>query len=86
LAVTRHVAVNPIACDAHGLCGEVLPEVIPLDDRAYPILDSAPIPFDLDGHARRAAACPTVALLIEEYPGAAPLPPPPAAAPRNGSP
>jgi ferredoxin len=65
--VTRHIAVNPIACDGHGLCAELLPELIRLDDWGYPIIDPAPIPFHLADHARRAVgACPTLALLIEE--------------------
>ena len=65
--MSRHLAVNPIACDAHGLCAELLPELIRLDDWGYPIIDPAPIPFHLEDHARRAvAACPTLALLIRE--------------------
>jgi ferredoxin len=65
--VTRHIAVNPIACDGHGLCAELLPELIHLDDWGYPIIDAAPIPPHLADHARRAiAACPTLALSIQE--------------------
>ncbi len=44
LAVTRHLAVNPIACDGHGLCAELLPELIRLDDWGYPLIDPAPSP------------------------------------------
>jgi len=67
--VTRHIAVNPIACDGHGLCAELLPELIGLDDWGYPIIDAAAIPFHLEDHARRAvAACPTLALLIRVRP------------------
>jgi ferredoxin len=58
--------VNPIACEAHGLCAELFPERISLDDWGYPIIDSTPIPAGLEGHARRAVAeCPLVALLLE---------------------
>lgn len=65
--MSRHLAVNPIACDGHGLCAELVPELIRLDDWGYPIIDAAPIPFHLEAHARRAvAACPTLALLIQE--------------------
>ncbi len=65
--MTRHLAVNPIACDGHGLCAELLPEVVGLDDWGYPIIDATPIPFHLEHLARRAvAACPTLALLIQE--------------------
>lgn len=65
--MTRHLAVNPIACDGHGLCAELLPELVRLDDWGYPIIEATPIPFHLEPHARRAvAACPTLALLIRE--------------------
>lgn len=57
--------VNPIACEAHGLCAELFPERIALDEWGYPIGDSQPIPNELLDHARRAAAaCPTMALLL----------------------
>jgi ferredoxin len=58
--------VNPIACEAHGLCAELLPERVRLDDWGYPILDDRPLTPALVAHARRAAAaCPTLALLLE---------------------
>ena len=58
--------VNPVTCEAHGMCAELLPERITLDEWGYPILDDGPIPRELVEHARRAAqACPTLALLIE---------------------
>ncbi|HSZ45632.1 MAG TPA: ferredoxin [Streptosporangiaceae bacterium] len=56
--------INPIACEAHGLCADLLPELIQLDEWGYPILADS-IPIDLEAHARRAvAACPTLALRI----------------------
>ena len=59
--------VNPIACEAHGLCVELLPELFRLDDWGYPILDQSEVPPDLVGLARRAVdACPTLALLLDE--------------------
>ena len=57
--------IDPIACDGHGLCAELFPERIALDDWGYPILDPAPIPRSLEKAARQAAAeCPTCALLL----------------------
>ena len=57
--------VNPIACEGHGLCAELLPEMIELDDWGYPIVTRDAVPRGLEGHARRAVrACPTLALLI----------------------
>ncbi len=57
--------VDPIACDGHGLCAELFPERITLDDWGYPIVDGTPIPGELEGHARRAVAeCPSCALAV----------------------
>jgi ferredoxin len=59
--------VNPITCEGHGLCAELLPELIRLDDWGYPILDSPDVPPELLKLARRAAdACPTLALILDE--------------------
>jgi ferredoxin len=64
--MSSKLRVNPIACKGHGLCAELFPERISLDDWGFPIVDSTPIPADLKGHARRAVAeCPAVALLLE---------------------
>jgi len=65
--MSHRLRVNPIACEAHGLCGELLPELIRLDDWGYPILDESRVPSDLRELARKAAdACPTLALLLED--------------------
>ncbi len=57
--------VNPIQCKAHGICAELLPEMIGLDEWGYPILSAQPVPAHLAGDARRAAAaCPTLALRV----------------------
>lgn len=62
--------VNPIACDGHGICAELLPEIIDLDPWGYPILRSPTVPGRLVAHAKRAAsACPTLALLLEQTTG-----------------
>jgi ferredoxin len=59
------IRVNPITCEAHGLCAEMLPEWIQLDEWGYPILDGQELPEQLATHARRAAAaCPTLAVLL----------------------
>jgi ferredoxin len=64
--MSQRLRVNPIACEAHGMCAELLPERVTLDDWGYPILDDRPLPPALLDHARRAAqACPTFALLLE---------------------
>jgi ferredoxin len=62
--------VNPIQCTAHGLCAELLPEHIALDDWGYPIVDGNPVDPALLDLARRAAdACPTLALLLDREDG-----------------
>ena len=48
--------LDPIACDAHGLCAELLPEHIRLDDWGYPIIADRPVPAEHAALARRAAA------------------------------
>jgi ferredoxin len=64
--MSRTVRVNPIACAAHGMCAELLPERITLDEWGYPVIDDRPLDGVEVEHARRAArACPTFALLVE---------------------
>jgi ferredoxin len=59
--------VNPIACDGHGLCAELLPELVSLDEWGYPLLSEEPVPVQLRRAARRAvAACPTLALQVAD--------------------
>lgn len=62
----KELRVDPIACEGHGLCAELFPERVRLDDWGYPIVDPEPIPAALEGHARRAvAACPMLALRLQ---------------------
>ena len=64
--MSRNLSVNPIACTAHGMCAELLPERVTLDPWGYPIVDARPVDGALLENARRAAAaCPTFALLLE---------------------
>jgi ferredoxin len=72
MAVTRRLHLDPIACDGHGLCAELLPERISLDDWGYPIIDDRPIEPSLLPHAKRAVeACPVLALRLERVLAAA---------------
>ncbi len=41
--MSHRLRVNPITCEAHGMCAELLPERIALDDWGYPILDERPL-------------------------------------------
>jgi ferredoxin len=57
--------LDPIACDGHGNCRELLPEMIRLDRWGYPVVDPGPVPPGLAGHARRAVRlCPRMALAL----------------------
>ena len=57
--------IDPIACDGHGLCAELFPERISLDDWGFPIIDAEPLSPGLEKLARRAVAeCPTRALRL----------------------
>jgi ferredoxin len=59
------LVVDPIMCDGHGMCAELLPELIELDDWGYPILRNAHVPASFEGLAKRAvAACPVLALRL----------------------
>lgn len=64
--MSRMLRVNPILCEAHGVCAELLPELIRLDRWGYPVLASATVPPELEPLARRTVtSCPRLALLIE---------------------
>ncbi len=57
--------MDPIKCEAHGLCAELLPERITLDDWGYPVIEQRPVPRELEDLARRTiSACPTLALRL----------------------
>jgi ferredoxin len=61
------LVVDPIACDGHGVCAEVLPERIELDRWGYPLVDGNDIAPALVDHALRAVrACPKQALHLVE--------------------
>lgn len=57
--------VDPIACRAHGMCAELLPEMIELDEWGYPVVAKSPVTAGLRPDATEAvAACPTLALRL----------------------
>jgi ferredoxin len=61
----KQLIVDPIACVGHGVCADLFPERVILDDWGYPIIDPREIDADLAAHARRAVeACPTLALRL----------------------
>jgi ferredoxin len=61
--------VNPIACDGRGLCAEVLPELIRVDDWGFPVLAEGRVPAGLRTAAAEAVRiCPKLALRLEPGP------------------
>ncbi len=53
-------------CEGHGLCAQLLPERISLDEHGFPVLPDRDIDDDLLPHARRTVAvCPPLALRLE---------------------
>ena len=56
------LVVDPIACDAAGVCAELFPEMIAADPWGYPVVDGGEIPPELMELARRATvSCPRLA-------------------------
>lgn len=71
--MAERILVNPIDCQGHGTCAELLPEVITLDEWGYPVIDPRPLPPALERPARAAvSACPTLALRLAAVDPAAP--------------
>jgi len=61
----ERLRVNPILCTGHGLCAELLPEQITMDEWDYPILADKTVPPELSKLARRAVTdCPALALML----------------------
>jgi ferredoxin len=64
--MSHSLRIDPIACTAHGLCVELLPERISFDDWGYPVIEGGELTPELLEHARRAVACcPAVALRLQ---------------------
>ncbi|MCX4744756.1 ferredoxin [Kitasatospora sp. NBC_01287] len=63
---THRLGIDRIACDGRGLCAELLPELIDLDEWGYPIIRDTTVGDGLLTNARRAvAACPVLALRLD---------------------
>ncbi len=65
MSARHRLQVNMIACDAHGVCAELFPEWVQLDEWGYPIISDDLIPPAMLTHARRAVQnCPKLALIL----------------------
>jgi ferredoxin len=59
------LVLDPTACDGHGICAQLFPEGIALDDWGFPLIRGE-VPEEHLVHARRAqAACPALALRLD---------------------
>ena len=62
---TTRLRVDPIACTGHGLCAELRPELVALDQWGYPLLADQLVPASLVRRTRRAVTdCPALALKL----------------------
>ena len=67
------LVVDPIACAGHGLCAELLPGFVRLDDWGFPVVPAADLPASLRKEAAAVVRmCPRLALRLERAPGASP--------------
>jgi ferredoxin len=63
--MTWQLRLDPTACTGHGICADLLPERIRLDEWGFPIIQPD-VPRPLAGYARRAVrACPVLALRLQ---------------------
>jgi ferredoxin len=61
-----HLSVDMIRCAAHGMCAELLPERVTLDDWGYPIVSPEPIGPELQDVAKLAVdTCPVLAIKLQ---------------------
>lgn len=63
----ERLVVDWTLCEGHGLCADVLPEVVRLGTDGYPMVPNMPLPTHLRHQARRAIRrCPALALRLEQ--------------------
>jgi ferredoxin len=61
------LVVDPIACDGRGLCAELLPSLIGLDDWGFPVVSGEGVPASLRKEATAVVRlCPRLALRLEQ--------------------
>jgi ferredoxin len=69
MTMAPRLRVDPVACDGRGLCAEVLPELIRMDDWGFPIIAEGRVPARLRADAVEAVrVCPKIALRLETSP------------------
>jgi len=65
MELSSRLDLDPVACAGHGLCADLVPELVELDEWGFPMLRADAVGPDLLPHARRAVStCPTLALRL----------------------
>jgi len=65
--MNARLSLDPIACAGHGICAELLPELIYLDDWGFPVISPEPVPEERLADVRRAMThCPVLALRLRQ--------------------
>jgi ferredoxin len=73
VGVTDRLHLDYAACSGHGLCADLLPELVEIDEWGFPILHAETVGPDQLPLARRAVrACPTLALHLLKTTGPTP--------------
>ena len=70
--MAQRLLVDWIACDGYGLCSDLVPDLIDLDEWRYPVIGPDPVPSGMLDDAQRAVdCCPVRALRLEAITAAA---------------
>ena len=65
----KRLRVDWIRCDGYGLCGDLAPDLVDLDEWRYPVLRPVRLERRLLHDAQRIVdCCPKKALVLEEVP------------------
>ncbi|MBO0819529.1 MAG: ferredoxin, partial [Nocardiopsaceae bacterium] len=65
----KHLIVDWVRCEGHGLCAHLVPELIHLDRSGFPVIMDIPVPSWLEKDARQAVEmCPALALRLAADP------------------
>ena len=67
MSAAQRLRVDWPACKANGVCADVVPDLVSLDEWGYPLIAVKPVPESLAQLAERAVTqCPTHALRLVE--------------------
>lgn len=63
----RSLEIDWTRCDGHGLCADLLPDRIAMDEWGFPIVDRKTVqPGESKSVRRAVAACPALALHLQQ--------------------